>query len=337
VKVRLRFRFGRSAVVAAAVVAPGKVAGCGGDDSSGSGSGAGGGGKVTTIKVGYVPYADDAPAFLAQEKGIFRKHGLNAEFVPAANPTAIVAAMLSGQQQFGFITDPVLINVNIKGTPIKCVAPVVGRQPADTKRDGTTLIAGKGSGITGVKDLAGKKVGMVQLNSLNSLDVQTLAKQAGIDHKSIQLIQMPFPQMPAALSQGRVHAAVIVQPFAQTAVSQGATIINHPNAELWAGGTTVCFSALAKYIDDKPDVVKNFNAAMREAILYTKDHESEAKQTLVKRMNLTPEAAQKQVLQTDWNPTLTADTIDKIQTYMKQFGLLQKTMPGSQMVWEGAL
>jgi NitT/TauT family transport system substrate-binding protein len=334
--VRLRFRFGRSAAVAAAMVVAATVAGCGGD-SSGSKAGAGSAGKVTDIKVGYVPYADDAPAFLAQEKGIFRKHGLNAQFVPAANPTAIVAAMLSGQQQFGFITDPVLINVNIKGTPIKCVAPVVGRQPADTKRDGTTLIVGKGTGIKGVKDLAGKKVAMVQLNSLNSLDVQTLATQAGVDHKSIQLIQMPFPQMPAALSQGRVQAAIIVQPFANTAVEQGATIINHPNAELWAGGTTVCFSALGRYIDQKPDVVKNFNAAMREAILYAKDHESEAKATLVKRMNLTPEAAQKQVLQTDWNPTLTAETIDKIQTYMKQFGLLQKTMPGSQMIWEGAL
>ncbi|HZB33722.1 MAG TPA: ABC transporter substrate-binding protein [Streptosporangiaceae bacterium] len=331
---RLRFRFGRSAVVVAAVVVAAMVAGCGGDSS---GSDAGGGGGVTNIKVGYVPYADDAPAFLAQEIGIFRKHGLNVEFVPAANPTAIVAAMISGQQQFGFVTDPVLINVNLRGTAIKCVAPVVGRQPADTKRDGTTLVAGKGSGIKGVKDLAGKKVGMVQLNSLNSLDVQTLASQAGIDHKSIQLIQMPFPQMPAALSQGRVHAAVIVQPFAQTAIDQGATVINHPNAVLWAGGTTVCFSGLAKYIEDNPTVVKNFNAAMREAILYAKDHEAEAKATLVKRMNLTPEAAQKQVLQTDWNPTLTPDTIDKMQTFMKQFGLIQKTMPGSQMIWEGAL
>ncbi|HEY7486652.1 MAG TPA: ABC transporter substrate-binding protein [Streptosporangiaceae bacterium] len=331
---RLRYRFARSALVAAAVVVAVAVTGCGGDSS---GDSAGSSGKITNVKVGYVPYADDAPAFLAQEKGIFKKHGLNVTFVPAANPTAIVAAMLSGQQQFGFITDPVLINVNIKGTPLKCVAPVVGRQPADAKRDGTTLIAGKGTGIKGVKDLVGKKVAMVQLNSLNSLDVQTLATQAGVDHKGIQLIQMPFPQMPAALSQGRVQAAIIVQPFAQTAIEQGATIINHPNAVLWAGGTTVCFGALGRYIDQNPDVVKGFNAAMREAILYTKDHESEAKATLVKRMNLPPAAAQKQVLQTDWNPTLTPETIDKIQTYMKQFGLLQKTMPGSEMIWQGAL
>jgi NitT/TauT family transport system substrate-binding protein len=331
--VSLRFRFGRPAVIAAAAVAAATViAGCGGDSS-----GDGGGSGVTTVKVGYVPYADDAPAFLAQEKGIFKKHRLNVEFVPAANPTAIVAAMLSGQQQFGFVTGPVIINVNTKGTPLKCVSPVVGRQPSNAKRDGTTLIAGKNSGIKGVKDLAGKKVAMVQLNSLNSLDVQTLSKQAGIDYKSVQLIQMPFPQMPAALSQGRVQAAVIVQPFAQNAVAQGASIINHPNAELWGGGTTVCFGALDRYIDKNSDVVKNFNAAMREAILYTKDHESEAKATLVKRMNLKPDAAQKQVLQTDWNVTLTPDTFDKMQNSMKQFGLLQKTMPGSEMIWQGAL
>jgi NitT/TauT family transport system substrate-binding protein len=317
-----------------AVVAAVSVAACGGSSDDGGGSSSG---KITSLKVGYVPYADDAPAFLAQEKGIFQKHGLNVQFVPAANPTAIVAAMLSGQQQFGFVTGPVIINVNTKGTPLRCVAPVVGRQPADTKRDGTTLIAGKGSEIKGVADLGGKKVAMVQLNSLNSLDVQALATKVGVDHKTIQLIQMPFPQMPTALSQGRVQAAVIVQPFAQTAIGQGSTVINHPNAELWAGGTTVCFGALNRYIDQNPGVVKNFNAAMREAILYTKAHESEAKATLVKRMNLTADAAQKQILQTDWNPTLTGDTLDKMQTYMRQFGLLQKTMPGSEMIWQGAL
>jgi NitT/TauT family transport system substrate-binding protein len=334
--VRLRFRFGRPAAVAAALVAAVAVAGCGGDDSS-SDANAGAAGGVTTLKLGYVPYADDAPAFLAQEKGIFRKHGVNLEFVPAPNPVAAVAALTSGKQQLAFVTDPVLINANLQNTKLKCVAPVVGRQPADTARDGTTLIAGKDSGIKGVRDLAGKKVAMVQLNSLNSLDVQVLAQRAGIDYKSVQLIQMPFPQMPAALDQGRVQAAIIVQPFAQTAIDKGHTVINHPNAELWPGGTTVCFAALAEYIDENPEVIKGFNAAMRESITYTKDHESEAKATLAKYMELTPEQAQKQVLQTDWKVTLNPKTIDQIQGFMKQFGLIERTIPAAEMVWQGAL
>ncbi len=330
---RQRCRLGLLAVVVAALV----IAGCGGGSSSSQAGDSGSSGKITTVKLGYVPYADDAPAFLAQENGIFRKHGLNVEFAPAANPTAVVAAMLSGQQQFGFVTDPVLINVNTTGTPLKCVSPVVGRQPSDPARDTTTLVAAKGSGISRVADLAGKKVAMVQLNSLNSLGVQALAAKAGIDYKSVQLIQIPFPQMPAALNQGRVQAAVIVAPFVQTAIDQGATVITHPNQQLFAGGTTVCFAALDRYIRDHEAEVTAFNAAMREAILYTKDHESEAKATLVKHMDLTPEVAQKQVLQTDWNTTLDPTTIEKVQGYMRQFGLLQKTLPAADMVWQGAV
>jgi NitT/TauT family transport system substrate-binding protein len=322
-------------MVAAALVATVSLTGCGGDDSSEAKAGSAGG--LTVLKLGYVPYADDAAAFLAQEKGIFRKHGVSVQFVPAPNPVAAIAALTSGNQQLAFVTDPVLINAGLQNTKLKCVAPVIGRQPRDTARDGTTLIAGKNSGIRGVGDLAGKRVAMVQLNSLNSLDVQALAVQAGLDHKSVQFIQIPFPQMPAALDQGRVQAAVIVQPFAQTAIDKGHTVINHPNAVLWPGGTTVCFAALAKFIDKNPEAIKAFNAAMREAITYTRGHEPEAKATLTKHLDLTPEQAQKQVLQTDWNVTLNAATIDTIQGYMKRFGIIQRTIPASEMVWPGAL
>lgn len=329
----LRFRYSRLAAGVAALIITVPVVGCGGSESP-SDAKAGG---VTELKLGYVPYADDAAAFLAQEKGIFRKHGVNVTFVPAPNPVAAVAALTSGTQQLAFVTDPVLINANLQNTKLKCVAPVIGRQPRDSARDGTSLIAAKDSGIKSPKDLAGKKVAMVQLNSLNSLDVQVLASRAGIDPKSVQLIQMPFPQMPAALDQGRVQAAIIVQPFAQTAIDKGHPVLNHPNAVLWPGGTTVCFAALASYIEENPEAIKGFNAAMREVISYAKDHESEAKATLTKHLELNAEQAQKQILQTDWNVTLNPATIDQIQGHMKRFGVIQRTIPASEMVWEGAL
>lgn len=331
---RLCSRFSRPAATAVALALAVSVAACGGGGEDASEEKSGG---VTKLKLGYVPYADDAAAFLAQEKGIFRKHGVDVEFVPAPNPVAAVAALTSGTQQLAFVTDPVLINANLQSTKLKCVSPVIGRQPKDSARDGTSLIAAKGSGIKSPKDLAGKKVAMVQLNSLNTIDVQVLANRAGIDPKGVQFIQMPFPQMPAALDQGRVQAAVIVQPFAQTAIDKGHTVLNHPNAVLWPGGTTVCFAALANYIEENPEAIKGFNAAMREAITYTRTHEKEAKATLTKHLELTPEQAQKQILQTDWNVTLNPSTIDQIQGYMKQFGVINRTIPASEMVWEGAL
>jgi NitT/TauT family transport system substrate-binding protein len=164
----------------------------------------------------------------------------------------------------------VLINLNSKGVPVKCVSSVDGGEPASDAQDSTELVAARGSGITSVKDLAGKNVAEVQLTSLNSLAVEVLAKRAGIDPLSIHQVAMPFPQMPAALAQGRVQAAVIVAPFVNTALAQGATVLAHPNVALFPNGTITCLDALGSYISGHQSVVTAFRAAMDSSIAYSK-------------------------------------------------------------------
>jgi NitT/TauT family transport system substrate-binding protein len=240
---------------------------CGGGSSPASGGGTTSGG-VTNVTLGYVPYADDAALFYAQDSGLFRAHGLNVSFVPQASPVAVEASMASGTEQFGFITAPVLINLNSKGVPVKCVSSVDGSQPASAAQDSTVLVAAKGSGITSLAGLAGKNVGEVQLTSLNSLAVMVLAKRAGVDPTSIHQIAMPFPQMPAALAQGRVQAAVIVAPFASSALAEGATVLTHPNTDLFPNGTVTCLDATGPYISAHRSQVAGFRAAMDASIAY---------------------------------------------------------------------
>jgi NitT/TauT family transport system substrate-binding protein len=288
---------------------------------------------VTNVTLGYVPYADDAALFYAQDGGIFRKHGLNVSFVAQASPVAVEASMASGTEQFGFITVPVLINLNSKGVPVKCVSSVDGNQPADAAHDSTVLVAAKGSGITSIAGLAGKNVAEVQLTSLNSLAVQVLARRAGIDPKSIHQIAMPFPQMPAALAQGRVQAAVIVAPYTASALADGATVLTHPNVDLFPNGTVTCLDAMGSYISAHPSVVAAFRAAMNESIAYSQTHESDAKATLVKRLNLPAAVAQKETLATNWDPTLNPATITEIENYMKQYGIITSEPPAASMIW----
>jgi NitT/TauT family transport system substrate-binding protein len=304
--------------------------------SSGGGASASGGSApatVTNVTLGYVPYSDDASLFYAQSSGIFKKHGLNVTFVPQASPVAVEASMASGTEQFGFITTPVLVNLNSKGVNVQCVSSVDGNQPSDPAHDSTVLVAAKGSGITSVKDLAGKNVGEVQLTSLNSLAVMVLAKKAGIDPSSIHQIAIPFAQMPAALAQGRVQAAVIVAPFAQTALSEGATVLTHPNVDLFPNATVTCLDAMGSYISANPTIASEFRAAMNESIAYSKTHESVVKQTLVKGLSLTPAVAAKQTLATDFDPTLNPASITLIEGYMKQYGQITSEPPASSMIW----
>ena len=301
--------------------------------SSSTGGAASSSASVTNVTLGYVPYSDDASLFYAQDSGIFRQHGLNVSFVAQASPVAVEASMASGTEQFGFITTPVLINLASKGVNVKCVSSVDGSEPSVPADDSTVLVAAKGSGITSVKDLAGKNVAEVQLTSLNSLAVEILAKQAGISPASIHQIAIPFPQMPAALAQGRVQAAVIVAPFAATALSEGATVLTHPNVDLFPNGTVTCLDAMTSYISANPTVVSEFRAAMDESIAYSQTHQSVVKQTLVKGLSLTPAVAAKQVLATNWNPALNTASITMIENYMKQFGVITSEPPAAGMVW----
>jgi NitT/TauT family transport system substrate-binding protein len=289
--------------------------------------------NVTNVTLGYVPYSDDASLFYAQDSGIFRAHGLNVSFVAQASPVAVEASMASGTEQFGFITTPVLINLNSKGVGVKCVSTVDGNEPTNPADDTTVLVAAKGSGITSIKDLAGKNVAEVQLTSLNSLSVMVLAKQAGIDPTSIHQIAIPFPQMPAALAQGRVQAAVIVSPFTQTALTEGATILSHPNQVLFPNGTLTCLDAMSSYISANPAIVADFRAAMNESVAYTQTHEAVVKQTLVKGLSLTSAVAAKQVLNTNFDTTFNTASIGQIESDMKAFGIITSEPAASSMLW----
>ena len=301
--------------------------------TGGSTSTGGTSGTVTNVTLGYVPYSDDASLFYAQDSGIFRKHGLNVSFVAQASPVAVEASMASGTEQFGFITTPVLINLNSKGQSVKCVSTVDGNEPTNPADDSTVLVAAKGSGITSLKDLAGKNVAEVQLSSLNSLSVMVLAKQAGIDPHSIHQIQIPFPQMPAALSQGRVQAAVIVAPFTQTALGEGATVLTHPNQVLFPNGTLTCLDAMGSYISANPTIVSEFRAAMDESVTYSATHQSVVKQTLAKGLNLPMAVAEKQILATNFSTTFNEASITQIGNDMKAFGIVSSVPPASSLLW----
>lgn len=295
--------------------------GAGGEESSS---------ELTEVTVGIVPFSPDAVLFHAmKEDGIFEKHGLKVTTVPAASPIAISAAMVSGQQQFGFITTPVLINANIAGTGMKCVSPVDGQ--VSKERDASALVASKESGITSLKDFSGTKFAVVQLGSINRLGAQKLFDEAGVT--DVEYLAIPFPQMPQALADSRVEGAVITSPFSQTAIDAGATVLAHPSSDIWPDGTIYCFAATAKYLDENPDVAEAFQDAMKESILYTKDHEEEVLQTLVEHLKLTPDQAAKQIIPSNYVPEINTDSIDSIQQEMKRQGDIDTTVDAAELVW----
>jgi NitT/TauT family transport system substrate-binding protein len=330
-RMRRKIRTGITAGLAMVLV--GAISGCTAAPSSGGAiSASQGPASLTNVTVGIVPFAPDAVLFYAMDHGIFAKHGLKVTTNDAASPIAISAAMVSGTQQFGFVTTPVLINASIAGTSLKCVAPVAGQVPKGDKESG--LIASKASGITTLSGFANKTIAVVQLGSINRLGTQKLLNDAGV--KGVKYVAIPFPQMPQALADGRVDGAEVSSPYLGMAVDAGAKVLAYPNSQIWPGGTIYCFAATSDYLVKDPKVAQEFQDAMKEALLYAKDHQSAVLGTLVEHMKLTPKVAAAQTLASNFVPKLNAASIENIQQEMKKQGWVKSTVSINDLVWTAA-
>jgi NitT/TauT family transport system substrate-binding protein len=328
-------RLTSAAAACAALLLTATACGGGSDDAGGSASSDGG---LTKITVSFNPASQFAPLFVGMEQGIFADHGLEVEVVPQTDVAAIVSGVASGQYDFGFATVVHVVNAHANGIPIKAVATPDGQQAAEEADDsGNALVAGPDSGISGPGDLAGKTLAVIGLSSLNTLAAQELADEAGVDVSTINLVQLPFGQMPAALAAGDVDAAVVQSPFIAEAVADGSTVVAKPNVELFANSAVGLFITSESTIDEDTDVVQGFSDSMIESQEYAADHVDEARATLVDNLGLTPEAAASATWCTTCDPHLNTDGFATVQELMTKFAGLKETPDVSEYVWEGAL
>ena len=116
-------------------------------------------------KVGVLRLSSSAPVFIAQDKGYFRKAGLDIElkFFDAAQPIAV--ATTSGDVDFGITAFTAgLYNLAGKGT-----LKVIGGMSRD--KPGYPLIGyfasnkAYAAGLTSPKELAGKRIAVTQVGS----------------------------------------------------------------------------------------------------------------------------------------------------------------------------
>ncbi|MCO1659077.1 ABC transporter substrate-binding protein [Pseudonocardia humida] len=309
-------------VLAAVAVA---AAACGGEAAT-----APDGTELTEVTVGIVPFSPNAVLFLAMERGMFAERGLSVTVEPAASPIPVVASLVAEQAEFGFVTTPVLINANREGTPIKCVSPVDGQVSPD--RDSSALVAAAGSGIDSLDDLSGRTVAVVQLASINLIGAKKLIEDAGAT--GTEYVAMPFPQMPQALADGRVDAAVITSPYVETALDAGAVTLANPSSQLFPTGTIYCYAATDRFLADNPELARAFQETMTEAITYAGQHEDEAKATLVEHLQLTPEQAQAQIIPSNYVPEINLDSITTIQDLMRAQGAIDSSVDPADVVWQ---
>ncbi len=246
--------------------------------------------KPVQVRAAYVPVATWLPAWVAKDKGIFTKHGLDVSLTSVQN-LSLLPGTLGRQFDIAPSTAPDLIKAVAGGLDVVAVAG----EAVETKENPTTFVmVRKDSPIKSVKDLKDKVIAAPTLGAVIHVSVLYWAKKSGIDPSSIRGVEVPFPNMGDQLKAGAIDAAETLEPFSGALLAAGNVSIGDP---LLSVGEEVLFPfwiSDGKWARANQNVIKSWIAALEESKSYMDAHPDEARAVLAKYSHL-PEAVVKKV------------------------------------------
>ncbi|MCH6231482.1 ABC transporter substrate-binding protein [Microbacterium sp. CFH 31415] len=262
-----------------------------------------GSGELTTVRVAALPIAETGALWAAMDEGIFEEHGLEIEVVPAQGGANAIPALLSGDIEFaiGQPFGPIRADLQDLGVTI------VGNY-ANSLTEGTdvnAVVALADSGITRPADLAGKKVSVNTLGAAGDLTIRKAVQDDGGDPSTIEFVEVAFPDVPAQLEAGTMDAAWAPDPFRGIIVGGGGTSVVAPYQATIPGLTVLTNITTQALLDEDPDLVASYSAAMTEALEWASDNEEAVRAAIATNLEIPEEAAAGITL-----PTFTWDLAD---------------------------
>jgi len=319
----------RGSAAAAAIVclAAGLVA-CG--SSSGKSDSKGG---VTHLTVGSAANLENVGLYHGTQSGIFAKNGLSVTPKVVTSGQQAVPQLLNGQLQFT-ATDPLgaILAISHK-VPLVMVAPA-GVVSADPAQDSTGLLAK--SNVSSLAELDGKTIAVNSVGGLGQLAVEAAIDQAGGHSSTVKWVELPQPQMTAAVKAGRVFAAAETEPYVTEGKDQGLANISSASSVALAGIPYVLYATSKSYATSHPSTVAAFATS-----LYAANGEVGADPKLIrtigaKSTSVSPEVINKMVLPPFSSDHLSLSVLNKLQDLMVKYKLLPAPLDLSQNVYSSA-
>jgi NitT/TauT family transport system substrate-binding protein len=215
----------------------------------------------TTVRIAALPVLDTLPMYVAEQTGLFEKHNITLEVIPAGSAPKRDELINAGQAD-GMINEVMsTIFYNRDETRVQ----IVRYARAATANSPVFFILTSGqSEITSVNQLKGVEIGVSQGTVIEYLTERILQAE-GFSADEIKTIAVPdIGQRMALLGSGELDAAMLPDPLASLVRQQGAALVIDDSSHPEYSHSVISFRKA--FIDENPGAVRAFLAAWEEAV-----------------------------------------------------------------------
>jgi len=278
------------------------------------------------LPMGYIPNVQQAPFYVAVEKGYFRQAGIEIEF-DYSFETDGVALVGAGKLQFSVASGEQVLLARAQEVPVVYVMAWYKDYPV-------AVAARSEQGIRTPQDLRGKKIGLPGLFGASYIGLRALLNAAGLQESDVIMDSIGYNQV-EALAANREQAAVVYAANEPVILrSQGYTldvIRVSDYVQLASNGLITNQATIAK----DPDLVRRMVQASMHGMTEAAANPDEAYEICKKYVDTLAEAdtkVQKEVLTTSiefWQldpPGLTSPTAwENMLKVLLEMGLLEQS------------
>jgi NitT/TauT family transport system substrate-binding protein len=198
--------------------------------------------------------------WVAQQEGLFKKYGLEVEYLTMNSGTLGVQTLLSNDSQFLFSTGALAVTANLQGADIEMIT------------GGFNLFAFKvvtRPEIKTIQELRGKRFSISQFGSATDFAVQATLEKFAVDAKQVTVIQLgASSNRLTSLINGSTEASLFTEPIATMAIKKHGMNLLLDMAEAGMPYPQSCLMIKRSYLDANREKATNFVKAIIEGMFF---------------------------------------------------------------------
>jgi ABC-type nitrate/sulfonate/bicarbonate transport system substrate-binding protein len=279
------------------------------------------------IRAVYIPVATWLPVWVAQDKGIFAKHGLDVSLMQVQN-VSMLPGMVGQQFDIAPVTGPDLLNAAASGLDVVAVA---GETIELSSNQSVQIMVRPDGKIKTAKDLDGKRIATPSIGAVMHVATLHWMNVHGGNPNSLVPIEVPFPNMMDQLKAGRVDAVEALQPFVGQMRAAGFKSLGDP---LLSVGDPVLFPfwmAQGKWARAHRDVIGKWISSLDEANKYIKANDGDARKIMSKYTHL-PDKIAARIPLPDYQFTITPQQLEVWLKVAQEQGRLKQGLDVNKLV-----